>query len=111
MTVAMILANKRIIPPKEWYHDPKICDNHGWTVAIYLLKNKLEVPEEWRYDPEYKINYNFTYGNAILTTSFILAIYKVIPPKYFEHDPNIKDKQYSLTVAMILAKNGIIPPR
>jgi len=24
MTVAMYLAKKEIIPPKEWYHDPNI---------------------------------------------------------------------------------------
>ena len=33
-TVAMILANKGIIPPKEWHHDPVLCDNIKWTVAM-----------------------------------------------------------------------------
>ena len=32
----MILAYHEIIPPKEWYHDPTICDSCGWTVAINL---------------------------------------------------------------------------
>ena len=33
-----------------------------------------------------------------------LANKGIIPPKYFEHDPNMQDK-YGFTVAMILAYN------
>ena len=52
----MLLAEKGIIPPKEWHHDPTLFDKYiGFTVAIYLIENNLEVPEEWRYDPKYKI--------------------------------------------------------
>ena len=36
MTVAMYLANNRIIPPKQWIHDPNIKDNNNRTVAYYL---------------------------------------------------------------------------
>ena len=32
MTVAMILAKNKIIPPKEWYHDKKMKNNNGKTV-------------------------------------------------------------------------------
>jgi hypothetical protein len=45
MTVAMLLAVRGIIAPKEWYHDFKLCDNHGNTVAVYLLINKINIPE------------------------------------------------------------------
>jgi len=38
-TVAIILAYKGIIPPKEWYHDKYLCDKDCHTVAYYLLKN------------------------------------------------------------------------
>jgi len=41
------------------------------------------VPEKWRYDPEYIIDYNFSDGRDKCTTAYILAVYKVIPPKYF----------------------------
>jgi len=48
----MLLACNGIIPPKEWYHDPTICDNHGNTVAMYLVKNKIyNIPQEWHHDP------------------------------------------------------------
>ena len=38
-----------------------------------------------------------------------LAINGIIPPKEWEHDPAIKGRN-GLTVAMVLAQNGIIPP-
>ncbi len=53
----MLLAQKGVIPPKEWYHDPKLYNTYGNTVAILLLKNGKEVPEEWKYDPLYEIEY------------------------------------------------------
>jgi len=39
----------------------------------------------------------------------ILAYSKIIPPKYFEHDPTIAD-ECNWTVAHHLAAIGIIPP-
>ena len=33
MTVAMFLAWKGIIPPKEWYHDPNIEGRQNITVC------------------------------------------------------------------------------
>ena len=35
-TVAMYLAYRYIISPKEWHHDPLIHDEHGSTVALIL---------------------------------------------------------------------------
>ncbi len=32
----MILSNKCIIPPKEWYHNPNISDEASETVAMIL---------------------------------------------------------------------------
>lgn len=29
MTFSMFLATKKINPPKEWYHDPKLTNNRG----------------------------------------------------------------------------------
>lgn len=55
MTFAMYLAEQRIIPPKEFHHDPKLYNIIKETVAILLLRNRVEVPKEWRYDPEYRI--------------------------------------------------------
>jgi len=57
----MYLAKKGIIPPKEFYHDPKLHDYDGNTVAILLLRNKLDVPEEWRYESKYRIVYEKYY--------------------------------------------------
>lgn len=38
MTYAMYLANIKIIPPPEWFHDPTLQDNKGNTVAMILGK-------------------------------------------------------------------------
>ena len=38
-----------------------------------------------------------------------MAIYKTIPDKYWNHDPKIQN-DYGDTVAIKLAKEGIIPP-
>jgi len=40
----MYLAFRKIVPPHEYYHNPKLYNYNGYTVAILLLKNKLEVP-------------------------------------------------------------------
>ena len=32
----MYLAKNKIIPPKQWYHDPNLQSQHGMTVAMYV---------------------------------------------------------------------------
>ena len=49
----MYLAEKGIIPPKEWQHDPNIKDKWGKTVAYHLKYNNLPIPNEW-YDDSMK---------------------------------------------------------
>ena len=49
----MYLAEKGIIPPKEWQHDPNIKDKWGKTVAYHLKYNNLPIPNEW-YDDDMK---------------------------------------------------------
>ena len=39
-----------------------------------------------------------------------LADNEILPPKEWQHDPNIKNN-YGETVAMILASKGILPPK
>ena len=39
MTVAMQLTYKGIIPTKEWYHNPELKDNNGWTVAMVIARH------------------------------------------------------------------------
>jgi len=41
----MILASIKIIPPKEWSHNPTITDNYGFTVA-HILAQKCIIPPE-----------------------------------------------------------------
>ena len=48
----MILANKGILPPEEWYHNSELQNKKGKTVAMFLAKRKLDVPDEWYHDPE-----------------------------------------------------------
>ncbi len=105
----MYLAYNNIIPPKEYAHDPKLCDTNGNTVAIILLKKKLEVPEYWRYDPEYIINYRFSNGTCDATTAYILVCHNITPPEYFYHNPAITCNYLNKTVAMRLAENKVIP--
>ena len=49
----MYLAEKEIIPPKEWIHSPNIKNKKGHTVAYYLKDNNLPVSNEW-YDNSMK---------------------------------------------------------
>ena len=40
----------------------------------------------------------------------IYAKYNIIPPKEWQHNPLIHDKNGN-TIAVLLAKNGTIPPK
>lgn len=48
--MALYLADKGVIPPKEWCHDPLIVNEYGNTVAMKLALNKIEPPDEWVHD-------------------------------------------------------------
>ena len=43
MTVAMILANKGIMPPRYWMHDYNIRDIYNKTLNDYLQENNLPI--------------------------------------------------------------------
>ena len=45
----MRIAIRGIIPPKELYHTPTICDEYGWTVAMFLADNGIIPPKEWQH--------------------------------------------------------------
>ena len=47
MTVAMYLASKGVIPPKEWYHNPELRNSNGETVEDILRQKGINVPKEW----------------------------------------------------------------
>ncbi len=59
----MFLADKKLIAPKEYQHDPKIYNKYGNTVAVYLIMNNIKVPQEWKYDANYMIKYKDDDGN------------------------------------------------
>ena len=40
----MLLANKKIIPPKEWEHNPNLMSCSHYTVAMYLAENGIIPP-------------------------------------------------------------------
>ncbi len=105
----MLLSINNIIPPKEWYHDPKLCDNHGNTVAVYLLLNNISLPNEWKYEYDYIIKYGYN-KERYTTTAIRLASKGIIPPKEWEHDATIKNT-YGSTVAHSLARKCIVPPK
>ncbi len=43
----MLLAYKSIIAPKEWHHDPNLTNKYGWTVAHYLADKGVIPSKEW----------------------------------------------------------------
>lgn len=45
----MLYAINNQLPPKEWYHDPKIKNAMGCSVKQILLAHGLTYPEEWDY--------------------------------------------------------------
>ena len=47
----MLLAENGIIPPKEWYHEPKLKNQFGNTVAMLLAWKGIASPPEWRHNP------------------------------------------------------------
>ena len=47
----MYLAINKIIPPKEWYHDPMLQYIWGETVAMFLAWKGIIPPKEWHHDP------------------------------------------------------------
>ena len=46
-TVALILASKGIIPPREWNHNKQFYDCDNYTVEMYLKDYKLPIPNNW----------------------------------------------------------------
>ena len=57
MTVAMHMAYNRIIPPKEWYHDPLLRNDYGETVGLVLAFHGIIPSEHWMHDINLK-NYH-----------------------------------------------------
>ena len=45
----MLLAENKIIPPKEWIHDPRIKNIKNLTVYDILKTKNINVPDEWDY--------------------------------------------------------------
>ncbi len=43
----MMLAKKGIIAPDYFYHDPNLKNRYGNTVAMILADNKIMPPKEW----------------------------------------------------------------
>lgn len=41
----MRYANRGIIPPNEWNHDPELKNKDEWTVALLLAKNHICPPK------------------------------------------------------------------
>lgn len=45
--MAMFMASRGFIPPKEWHHDPDIRSEANLTVAHLLAMNGIIPPKEW----------------------------------------------------------------
>lgn len=50
MTVAMLLAERGIIPPEEWEHDADIVNDEGATVAMYLASYGIIPSKKWKHN-------------------------------------------------------------
>ena len=46
-TMAMFMASRGFIPPKEWHHNPKLRSKANLTVAHLLAVHKITPPKEW----------------------------------------------------------------
>ena len=55
-----MLADNNIIPPEEWYHDPKLRNKADETVAIILINKKILPPKNM----EHIINYQEIYESS-----------------------------------------------
>ena len=45
----MYLASNKILPPKEWYHNPLLINEHNGTVAVILINKGVLPPKEWEH--------------------------------------------------------------
>ena len=57
----MILAKNYIIPSKDWYHNPALENDRRDTVAIILINNGILPPKYWEHiiDSDRIYNYSF----------------------------------------------------
>lgn len=53
----MLLAFEGKDIPKEYYHDPEIRNNNGWTVALILASNGITPDECWQHDKYLRAKY------------------------------------------------------
>lgn len=44
----MFLANYTI-PPENWHHNPNLCNSLGETVAMILANKGITPPKEWEH--------------------------------------------------------------
>ena len=49
-TVALIMADHEIIPPREWMHDVNMKNAFEMSIKSLLLRNYLPVPHHWHDD-------------------------------------------------------------
>ena len=47
----MILAKNKIVPTKEWQHDPALIDKDKNTVAFILACNRIIPNKNWFHSP------------------------------------------------------------
>ncbi len=45
----MILSDNGIVPPNEWYHDPNLVTLYDQTVAEILAEKSIIPHKEWLY--------------------------------------------------------------
>ena len=66
------------------------------------MMEDIPVPDEWKYDPMHRLTNN-------QTTALNLASKGRIPPKYWEHDPNIVDNDGNTVEDYLLKKGKEVP--
>ena len=54
--------------PREFYHDPTITENDGWTVAMIAARNNHinDLTKEFYHAPTFKNNYGYTVNDILV---------------------------------------------
>lgn len=105
--MAMFMASRGCIPPKEWHHDPKLRSKSNLTVAHLICLNNPDISleiynlDDWIFTYEEGIDYMIEKNNLKLK-------FFIIPPIGFILKNNEIDKKFNLNVNMYTTYTGYV---
>ena len=82
----MLLAYNKIIPPKEWCHDPLLENEVKDTVAIILINKNILPPKEWEYAIQMHKIFRDSSIELLSDNGYILLNDYYVPPDFIKKE-------------------------